>query len=484
MPRKTYRDELLRDSDVKRWYDGLARNSKITAEERIRILGRFCRIAGWTPKRIVEKVREDVRARPDKAGTTFEDSFDDFIQAQLEAGRAPSYVENYRKTMTSWLRHNSLPFFDIRKLNMGDVKSTPTIDDESLPRPDQLRSVIYRATLRGRAIIAFVAFAGLRFEVLGNNEGIDGLRLKDLPDFEVKEGEVKVRRTPAMVKVRAKLSKTRRRYFSFLTTEGTEIVRAYLQSRLDKGEKLTQDSAIIRCTAGREFGGRRVNGANYGSHFIVSRNIAREVRESFGKEIRSRPYVLRSFFNTSLLIARSRAGMPPRDYRTFWMGHVGDIEATYSMNKHPTPEFIEDQRRAFQAAEPYLSTSPEGALNLQERMEREAAEREALEKRLDTLEKASAALAKILVVADPAMADWIAALETPAFHKALDLDGTLEMRNPETGDKVKVPIDHIVRKRLSATPETEQGGKMSVSQMLAKLLDEEPDEEENDQGQE
>ena len=349
----------------------------------------------WTPKSIVEQVRNDIRARPDKNGTTFEDVFDDFIQAQLDAGRAPSYVQNYRKTMTSWLRHNSLPFFDIRKLNMGDAKATPTIEDESLPSPDQLRGVISRATLRGRAIIALVAFAGLRFEVLGNNEGADGLRLKDLLDFEVREGKVTVKRTPAMVKVRANLSKTRRRYFSFLTSEGTEMVRVYLQDRLDRGEELTQDSPIIRCTPGREFGGRRVNGANYGSPFIVSRNIAREVKRSFGKEIRSRPYVLRSFFNTTLLIARSRAGMPPRDYRTFWMGHVGDIEATYSMNKHPTPEFIEDQRRAFQAAEPYLSTSPEGALNIQERLEREAAEREALETRIVILERLNEALVKM-----------------------------------------------------------------------------------------
>ncbi len=88
--------------------------------------------------------------------------------------------------------------------------------------------------------------------------------------------------------------------------------------------------------------------------------------------------------------------MPPRDFRTFWMGHVGDIEATYSMNKHPTPEFIEDQRLAFQAAEPYLSTSPEGALNIQERLEREAAEREALEKRIQRLEKDNTFLADIL----------------------------------------------------------------------------------------
>ena len=417
----------------------------------------------------MEQVRDDIRARPDKNGTTFEDVFDDFIQAQLDAGRAPSYVQNYRKTMTSWLRHNSLPFFDLRKLNMGDVRSTPTIEDESLPSPDQLRRVISRATLRGRAIIGLVAFAGLRFEVLGNNEGTDGLRLKDLPDFEVGEGKVTVRRTPARVKVRAKLSKTRRRYFSFLTAEGAEMVRVYLQDRLDRGEELTQDSPIIRCTPGREFGGRRVNGANYGSPFIVSRNIAREVKRSFGKEIRSRPYVLRSFFNTTLLIARSRAGMPPRDYRTFWMGHVGDIEATYSMNKHPTPEFIEEQRRAFEAAEPYLSASPEGAVTTRERMERESAEREELVGRMESLESLSKALIGLFTIVNPDAADKVAQLDTPLFREAIEGGGSFEITNPKTGDTMS--LDARISKSLLSKFIDEGGEKMSVTDLIDKHLD-------------
>ncbi len=42
----------------------------------------------------------------------------------------------------------------------------------------------------------------------------------------------------------------------------------------------------------------------------------------------------------------------------------------------------------------------------------------------------------------------------------------------ETGGRVKVPMEQIVSKHLSAEPEGEQAGKASVSQMLAKLLDE------------
>jgi hypothetical protein len=39
------------------------------------------------------------------------------------------------------------------------------------------------------------------------------------------------------------------------------------------------------------------------------------------------------------------AGRVIRDYRQFWMGHKGDMEARYTTNKHRLPpEVIEDMR--------------------------------------------------------------------------------------------------------------------------------------------
>lgn len=38
-----------------------------------------------------------------------------------------------------------------------------------------------------------------------------------------------------------------------------------------------------------------------------------------------------------------------RDYRQFWMGHKGDMEARYTTNKGRLPnEVIEDMRKAYE----------------------------------------------------------------------------------------------------------------------------------------
>ncbi len=161
--------------------------------------------------------------------------------------------------------------------------------------------------------------------------------------------------------------------------------------------------------------------------------------------------------------------MPPRDFRTFWMGHVGDIEATYSMNKHPTPEFIEEQRRAFEAAEPYLSASPEGAVTTQERIERESAETEELVGRLESLESLSKTLIGLFAHLKPDAADKVAQLDTPLFREALEGGGSFEITNPETGDKIS--LDAEISKSLLSKIIDEGGEKMSVTDLIDKHLD-------------
>jgi hypothetical protein len=45
---------LLQDPEVSRWFNNLARGSIITAEERLRRLGRLCEALGQTPKSLIE----------------------------------------------------------------------------------------------------------------------------------------------------------------------------------------------------------------------------------------------------------------------------------------------------------------------------------------------------------------------------------------------------------------------------------------------
>ncbi|MEM0265276.1 MAG: hypothetical protein QXP13_04740 [Candidatus Methanomethylicia archaeon] len=70
-----------------------------------------------------------------------------------------------------------------------------------------------------------------------------------------------------------------------------------------------------------------------------------------------RPYVLRAYFDTQLMIAELK-GLILRDYCQFWMGHKGDIEARYTTNKCRLPEdVIEDMHKAYRRSQEYLQTT-------------------------------------------------------------------------------------------------------------------------------
>ncbi|MEM3941042.1 MAG: hypothetical protein QW538_04620 [Thermoplasmatales archaeon] len=54
-------------------------------------------------------------------------------------------------------------------------------------------------------------------------------------------------------------------------------------------------------------------------------------------------------------------GLIMRDYRTFMMGHVGDIEHRYTLNKNNLPEdVIEDMRESYSKSLKFLETERRG----------------------------------------------------------------------------------------------------------------------------
>jgi hypothetical protein len=73
-----------------------------------------------------------------------------------------------------------------------------------------------------------------------------------------------------------------------------------------------------------------------------------------------RPYVLRAYFDTQLLVAENNGRMA-HAYRQFFMGHKGDIEARYTTNKGRLPEdVIEDMRETYRRSMEYLETGRQG----------------------------------------------------------------------------------------------------------------------------
>ena len=106
------------------------------------------------------------------------------------------------------------------------------------------------------------------------------------------------------------------------------------------------------------------------SRFVTTNTITRSIKEAFGVIIRERPYVLRSYFDTQLLMAESKVRLP-HVYRQFFMGHKGDIEAKYTTNKRRLPDdLILDMRDAYRRSQMFLVPEVEGSESEEDRRER------------------------------------------------------------------------------------------------------------------
>src|SRR2546422_1299683 len=321
---------LLNDPDVKRWSDNLARGSRATGDNFLRILGRFLTANDATPQAIVSlttKTREDVLA--------------DHISGLLEAGKAGSYVEVTKKAVASWLDWNGLRL--TRKIRIPSVARRPSLREAHIPSQDELRRVLNVADARARTATALIAFGGLRPEVLGTYLGDDGLRLRDFVEASVSRDQLKVQPVPTKIEIPERLSKTGRPYFTFLGSEGCEYLNAYLRERAEIGETITDASPLITP--------RKVD-----KPFMRTINVGDLLRKPMrAAGLREPPYIWRSYFASRAMLAESRGFS--RDYRTFTMGHQGDIQHVYALHKKIPPDAVEAIRRGYRAALGFLETT-------------------------------------------------------------------------------------------------------------------------------
>lgn len=265
-----------------------------------------------------------------------------------EQREAPQYIQSVMTATKSWLAH-----FDIRvtrKLRIANVDSTPTLENERVPQGNEMAEVLSRADLFAGTAISLISKAGLRPETLGNHDGSDGLVMKDLPDIAIVKGEACCLVSPPMVVVRKTISKARHQYFTFASSNGTRKLLAYLNERLVRGEALNANTPVISPDLLHRYG----RGGNSKKKFLPTVRVSDAIRTALRPRFAWRPYVFRSYFDTQLLIAESR-GRIAHDFRVFFMGHKGSIEAKYTTNKGILPEaLIQEMRDAFKRSEEFL----------------------------------------------------------------------------------------------------------------------------------
>jgi len=324
---------LLEDEDVRRWFENLSRGSRATADINVRRLAAFCEAIGISPAGLAKLGERDVHIR-----------VLDFVSTEEKRGVAGSYIVRTIKAAKSWLLHNGVKVD--RPVKVRGSNESPSLRDERIPTPIELRSILLAGTPRIRAACSLIAFSGVRPEVLGNYLGTDGLRLGDFPELVIGNDAIRFEKTPTVVRVRPELSKSSNGYLTFLAHEGSDYLVQYLEGRRRSGERLVVDSDLIH----PEHANKR---------FIRTLNIGDGIRTAIrGAGFPWRPYVLRHFFDTQLLTAESR-GKVAHDFRVYWMGHVGSIDARYTTNKRRLPpDLIEEMRQAYRRCEQFLSTLP------------------------------------------------------------------------------------------------------------------------------
>lgn len=336
---------LEEDPNFNRWFKNLEKGSKYTARERARVLFRFLRRHDMTPQSLADFGKKDVEA--------IENLLMDFVSELTDEGKAPTYIESYIISVKSWLTWNRVIL--VRKIKVGNTNVAPTLEDERVPLSDELSEILAYASLRGKVSIALMAFSGVRPGVLGNLDGSDGLEIRDFKEMKISGETVVFTKIPTRFRVRHTLSKAKHRYMTFLTSEGCEYLKSYLEWRMANGEVLTPDSAIISIKPGHEKTGFRANVENPTRH-IVTGTITGEIRAAMRPRFNWRPYVLRSYYDSSLLLSEQKGHINP-SFRRFFMGHLGDIEAIYTVNKGVLPApMIESMRMSIHDSEQYLST--------------------------------------------------------------------------------------------------------------------------------
>ena len=343
------KDKLLSDENIRRWYENHYSASPHTAIPCLYRLSRFSERAGIGPEALVKLDQKKL-----------EDTTQDVVRQMEREGRAPDYIHGVITAIKSWLKHNEREIKrDIRIKGIGESRIQST---EKVPETSKLAEIQAVATMRGKVSSSFMAFSGVRPEVLGDRDGTNGLVLSDIPELDINALQFRV--IPAQVIVRREISKVRHQYFTFLNQKGCDYLLAYLKQRVQEGEKLGPDSPVIKSDS-RKKEAASTNKTNI-KFFVCTQNITEELKRAIRKAgLNERPYVLRSYFASHLLSAELDNKMNT-DIRAFFEGHKGGIERVYTTGKHNLPkDMMVKVRNQYIQGSPYL----DGTLAIQEQIE-------------------------------------------------------------------------------------------------------------------
>jgi hypothetical protein len=336
---------LLKEPGVQSWYDAHALRSSLSAEVNLRKLGLFLYRTRLTPAELVELAK----THPDQ----LRDLLIAYASHLHDLKKLDSYLAKTMKGVRDWLLFNNVDFHQFPKLRRA--YQAESLSRERVPTPEQLRLILGALPPRGRVCALLMAHSGLRPGTLGNDRGTGGLTLAELPElrfsghprFDLPEGHLAF-----LVRVPSQLSKTAQGYVTFGTPEAADAILSYLGERQASGETLTPESPLVALTP---LGARNTEGKGAGS-FVTTKSVVLGIRKALQsvrpEGVRWRPYVLRSYCSTQLLIGRM-----DHDTREAILGHDLGVSGRYNLRKRLADHVVEAMRTEYERAMDALLTA-------------------------------------------------------------------------------------------------------------------------------
>lgn len=313
-------NEILKDSDTKEWVETIGSESARTNYPKH--LAEYLLYRKVTIKTLVQNFKEDENKEIKNL-----QAFANHMLKKL----APGTVANYIAVVKNRMQYDGVPF--TRNVKIQNRTSHPTVENEVVPTKDQIIAFLRNAKPATQVIISLISFLGFRFKVIAD------IRVKDFPEMRISDGKIIFEKIPTRVKVRKELSKNGKEYQTFLIETGCMIIKNSLEIRMKKGEQLDSDSLLVPTECKNTTVRQR------------AKAVARRLTTVFAKvQYESRPYSLKNFFATALM----NSGLE-QNWQTFFMGHTGPVQNTYSVQRQQPAEQIEKMRKIFkEKIEPHL----------------------------------------------------------------------------------------------------------------------------------